>query len=461
MKANSGLALVAASVLVVWFASPGRFRSELHYGVLTLALFLLGWMVSGNRVGDIPTWLSGVYQISTGYPAAMGTESGPRSDYLLVPVAIVTVAGLVYLSARSLSRPRQLGLGLLVVGILYVFFRHAFVRHDYNAPDFFILCLLVALALGWRPEMRRYAVAGFAVLYLCVLVVARPQHPFRDMNPAWAVATAAEQTADLAVPSRRHRVMADSRDSLRRFYGLEPRTLAALRGKTVHVDPWEMQVAWAYPQLRWKPLPVFQSYVAYTPALDRRNAARLASPTGPEAILRSGRWLADAEGFDTGAVDNRDPDFESPEAVLSMMCHFEEASATTRWQVLTRVPNRCGRPQPLGVVDARLGERVEVPSGDDQSIVVAHVRGLYGSLIQRVQSTLLKASGYNVHLRGKAYSLVPATASGPLLMSTPPTLGYSRGFGLHPTTRSFEITMRAPRLGPSTFEVEFYRIPIG
>ena len=101
MKANSGISLVAASVLVVWFASPGRFRSELHYGTLTLALFLLGWIVSGNRVGDIPTWLSGVYQISTGYPAAMGTESGPRSDYLLVPVAIVTVAGLVYLSART------------------------------------------------------------------------------------------------------------------------------------------------------------------------------------------------------------------------------------------------------------------------------------------------------------------------------------------------------------------------
>ena len=67
------------SVLVVWFASPGRVRSELHYGVLTLVLFLLGWIVSGNRVGDIPTWLSGVYQITTGYPAAMGTESGPRA----------------------------------------------------------------------------------------------------------------------------------------------------------------------------------------------------------------------------------------------------------------------------------------------------------------------------------------------------------------------------------------------
>ena len=177
MKANSGLALVGASVLVVWFASPGHVRSELHYGALTLVLFLLGWIVSGNRVGDIPTWLSGVSQISTGYPATMGTETGPRSDYLLVPVAIVTVAVLVYLTTRALSRYAATGsrpprrghpLRVLPAHVRASRLQHSRLLHPLPARG---------VGAAWRPEMRRYTIAGFTVLFLCALVVARPNIP--------------------------------------------------------------------------------------------------------------------------------------------------------------------------------------------------------------------------------------------------------------------------------------------
>jgi hypothetical protein len=460
MKADAGITLIAVSLVIVWFASPGRYRSELHYAGLSTALFFVGWLVSGNRIGDIPNWLAGVYQLATGYSAAMGSEVSPRSEYLLVPVAASTVAVLVYLSTRNVSRSRKVGVWLVVLVAMYIFFRHSFVRHDKSAAEFFILCLLVALALGWRQELRKYALPGLAVLLLCALFTSGPQHPFSDMNPAWTVPTAVRQVRDLAVPSDRHRLVAESRASLQRIYRLEPQTLASLRGKTVHIDPWETQVAWAYPQLRWNPLPVFQSYAAYTPALDRKNAARLASPRGPEAILRSGRWLAAREGSEGGAVDNRNPDFESPDATLSMLCHYQQVNATQRWQVLARAPNRCGHPESLGVVKASLGKPVQVPSANDQSIVVAHVRGLYGALVQRVQSVLFKSSPYDIRLDGEQFTLVPATASGPLVMSTPSNLGYSEGFGFQRKVRSLEVTVRSRQVGPSTFDVAFYRIPL-
>ena len=461
MKADAGISLIAVSVVVVWFASPGRYRSELHYAALSVALFATGWIVSGNRVGDIPNWLGGVYQVASGYAAAMGAELGLRRDYLLVPVAALTVAVLVYLSTRTLSRSRKVGVWLVIFGTLYVFFRHSFVRHDdYSSAEFFIVCLLAALALGWQKPMRKYAIAAFAVLLLCALVAVRPQHPWNDMNPAWTVPTAVRQVLDLAVPSRRHQLVADARASLQSTYRLEPQTLAALQGKTVHIDPWETEVAWAYPQLRWNPLPVFQSYAAYTSALDRRNAARLASPTGPEAILRSGRWLAALDGYPRGAVDDRNPDFESPEAVVAMLCRYQQVSATRRWQVVARVPNRCGRAESLGSVTAHLGQTVTVPSADDHSIVVAHVEGLDGSLVQRLQSAVFKASPFDILLNGKKFSFVPTTASGPLVMSTPADLGYSLGFGFPTKVHSLEIAMQSPRIGPSTFKVVFDRIPL-
>jgi hypothetical protein len=80
--------------------------------------------------------------------------------------------------------------------------------------------------------------------------------------------------------------------------------------------------------------------------------------------------------------------------------------------------------------------------------------------VQRVQSVLFKSSPYDIRLDGKQFTLVPTTASGPLVMSTPSNLGYSKGFGFHRKVRSLEITVRSRQIGPSTFDVAFYRIPL-
>ena len=52
--------------------------------------------------------------------------------------------------------------------------------------------------------------------------------------------------------------------------------LALLRGHTVAVEPYENQLAWAY-RLKWRPLPVLQSYTAYTTGLDQEDASFAAS----------------------------------------------------------------------------------------------------------------------------------------------------------------------------------------
>ena len=70
-----------------------------------------------------------------------------------------------------------------------------------------------------------------------------------------------------------------------------PAQLAALRGHSVAVEPWEVAAAWAY-GLDWLPLPVFQNYTAYTARLDRLNSEAIEDPArGPERILRENQAL--------------------------------------------------------------------------------------------------------------------------------------------------------------------------
>ena len=88
------------------------------------------------------------------------------------------------------------------------------------------------------------------------------------------------------------------------------------------VDPSEVTVAWAN-DLDWRPLPVFQPYMAWTEDLDRRNAETMASDDGPQRILRQN---LNALG--------RYPAFESPAAMIAMLCTFEALRTTEEWQVL-------------------------------------------------------------------------------------------------------------------------------
>ena len=41
--------------------------------------------------------------------------------------------------------------------------------------------------------------------------------------------------------------------------------------------PIETSLIFGFPEFRWRPLPVFQAYVTYTPALDELNADLLRS----------------------------------------------------------------------------------------------------------------------------------------------------------------------------------------
>jgi hypothetical protein len=142
--------------------------------------------------------------------------------------------------------------------------------------------------------------------------------------------------------------------------------LAAAKRDPSHIDPFDTGLVWAY-DLPWRPLPVFQSYSAYTSGLDQRNADALSDPGGPAAVLR----------HDPGAVDGRNPDWESPAAMRALLCHFALRSGDAQWQTLERTAPRCGRERPLGRTTVALGRPAPVPAPPDgQSMVLARIDGI-------------------------------------------------------------------------------------
>ena len=450
VKFNVGLVALGLGVVTAWFTARRTWRAE---GVL-LASFvgslLAGWLLTGNRVGDLPAWLSSSLHIASGYSTAMGVETDRNGDFLLLALVTAAVVTALWLGTAGWERAVRVAAFLVVGGVYFAAFKHAFVRHDGHVLSLFGVLPAVVLAFGLTR--RRMLVAFAAVAFA---FVSANHFKLREMlDPVPSLRNSAAFVADLSsVGDLRDEIVA-SRDLQRSSYALDPATLGALDGHGLHVDPWEASVLWAHPELEWRPLPVFQSYSAYTSSLDERNARALTAADGPTRILRE----------TPRGADYRNPDFESPAAIRAMLCNFREVSATERWQVLARATNRCGRAERISITTVERGERVVVPEHRGApALVMARIRGVEGSATAQAIAMLYKAPETHLELDdGTTYRLVPETAAGPLLMAAPPELGYTATFGFNVPIRGFRLVQRHG-LGPDRFgrvTVEFLRIPL-
>jgi hypothetical protein len=327
-------------------------------------------------------------------------------------------------------------------------FKQAFIRHDVLHSGIWFLAAAIALvAVSWRRDRRAEAALGL----VCVLVALSPARVTRDrLNPFRSADAAVDQVRTLASPDRlSHR--ADFRANLRNVYRIDQRILDLVRGRTVHIHAHETSVAWAYPHMRWKPLPAFQSYTTYTSRLDRLNATTLSSD-GPDFVLNE----ADA------ATDGRHFTLEAPETMLTMFCRYKPVATVGSWQLLKRRENRCGDARLLRTVRTRIGEHVAVPSGSGRGMVVMDLHELPTSAWERLRTFLFRRKDlYTVVNRESIFRMVPGTADGLTIVRIPDELDYPGIFGLSVDANSiayFENWRSATRGPPLT--VDFYEVPI-
>jgi hypothetical protein len=245
--------------------------------------------------------------------------------------------------------------------------------------------------------------------------------------------------------------IAGNRDAVRGSVSLDARTVALLRGHTVHIAPAETSVAFGHPEFRWRPLPVFQSYVAYTPALDELNAAMLRSARAPEFILR-------------GTEPTR---FEQPATQLELLCRYHEVHRGNGWQVLQRGPSRCaaGRRLVARETSTTLGAPVPIPAARPDEIIVARLRGLEPDFGERVRSLLLKPYDRSALIDGDAVGFAEPLFERGVVAAVPRGADYAPPFNLGWNAKTLSVTITRQILSPQApedrpYTVEFWAVPL-
>jgi hypothetical protein len=352
-KESIGIEITMLAIVTA-LGARGRPRDHLLVMFTALILALLAaWAATGQEWGSLPVYAHNAARIVSGYAAGMGLD-----DLSLVwqyPAGLVAFAlGLVGAVKMTADGPTRRRWGIVALWVTFSFFEYkeGFVRHDEgHAMIYFVALMGGFLALRWSREDRLIGLGLLATLFAFAIATQTSSSRSVVFELSSNASLAVSQMEQVLSPSKRILIMQQGRTAIKRAYPIDQPTLSLLRGHTVHVVPYETAVAWAY-DLHWRPLPVFQSYSAYTTSLDREDASALASARAPERILSNrepgidGRVLA----FDEGLTSR------------TILCRYRELRTTSTWQVLGLGPNRCGPPVLMKEVHAGWYQSVPVPA---------------------------------------------------------------------------------------------------
>jgi len=445
-KISIGLSLTAMTAVLV-LSLPGRRREPAAAAagalVSTLVVF---WVLTGQALGALPEYVKNSEQILSGYAAAMSIVVPGvawQSTAALLGLALGLWAAL-HMTAEG--RPRQRwGVAALWATFWFFGFKEGFVRHDSGHPAAFFDALLAGFfAFRWRAGYRVAGLACAAAL-LTIALAAQGVALTAEVNPTGSLRNAVDQIHDVASPSQRDAITAAGQALIMDSEPIDPTSLSLLRSHTVDVYPVEIALAWAY-HLDWDPLPVLQSYSAYTTALDKVDADFLASPQAPQRILMQ----------NVGDIDGRVLSFDQGQTTRAILCRYRELRVAPPLAVLGLEGNRCSEPTLLDTVHAGWGQSVPVPAPpNSHSFVFVRIGGADVAGLERLRALLYKPVVRSIVLDGGVPNrLVSATADDGLPLRASAGMDFTPPFNIavDATTVAVLKVGQAPTVGgPLTF----------
>jgi hypothetical protein len=369
----------------------------------------------GLRADALAAYLRGASEISSGYSAAMASSGPPLAVGVALAVAAVTLA-----LAAAVYRERQPTALALAAVTLFLTWKHGFVRQDAHVLAYFATAAVLAPLLGTLARSRvasRLAAAASAIAlgafgWIVVLTLGfLPAlfEPARIARGADFVLHARATEAQLAALS--DAALAPDR--------LAPAVLRRIGASTVDVLPVETAVVKAN-GLRWAPLPVFQAYSAYTPALDRLNRDALIARGASEVL------------YDYVSIDERYPFGDMPATTRELLCRYRPVTAlapatfSARFVLLLRAADaRCAVSSAGIDLRAAMNAPIRVPrAGSPDTFVVASF-ALRPTLLTRLATALWRGPHASLRVRYadgsvKDWRLVTATAPDGMVVSPAP-----------------------------------------
>lgn len=303
--------LIGLMILGIVDGHRGIQRHWPIYTPMVLLVFFVAYLMAGQNPEYLPRFLSLSLQIVSGHSAAMALAGSWWELMAFLAISAMALLLLLY----QLGRNKYLGIFpgwphiLAFLATLSIFwllnFKQGFVRHDLHtlsAWGGFSVAAVMVLAMVPERSYGRFSVGMLVIAFGAAMLgmwrwqleggpaataltqFALYDRPQQEWHHLWGwIHSPEERTAKLV------REREDALAKIREKYPMPP-----LNG-TVDIIP-SMQFAVLAHGYHYRPRPIFQEYLTYTPKLIAANRAFLKSDQAPDYVF-----------FSPGSIDNRYP----------------------------------------------------------------------------------------------------------------------------------------------------------
>jgi hypothetical protein len=450
VKLNDGVGTTA--IITVGLLGCVNRRRHLTIGALTFVLTtVLAWLALGQPLNALPDYIHTGIALVQGYVDAMGYNllgAGAQWELLTVILSAVVLSAAAWLSLSGAPLRSRVALPVCVLIVHYLVAREMFIRYEAGHASVIALLVAVPLLIPWQRRQLAtgsaiavgLAVAALAVLGTTGAGLGTVFDPFGRESAL---------VSDINTMFSPQPAIDAGRNNIEAIDGVSPSIVGAFNGHCVNAEPVEVSAIFAFPSWRWCPIGAMQSYSAYTTELDNLDAAGYANAhSGPDRVLRQ----VDA------TIDGRNPTWESPAAMLSLLCHFKEIGRGGQWQALARIPDRCGKPRLLGTAHANGADIVAVPAAPRGEVLVAQIHGLQIHRLERLKTLFERAAVRSLVINGVVtFRVVPDTVTDGLILDVPPYADYVTPFGFNLAVKTIEAEINQI---PVPVSVTFEAVPI-
>jgi hypothetical protein len=448
IKPDMGLVALGTGAVAVWATRrDGAWRIPAFVGSAVAAIAVL---LAATRQGAPLDLLTMGLSVSSGFSSAMAYEQ----SNLVWQYAAAAASGVLILAAALSEtgawRPAVRTPVLVLLAFAgWVVFKEGFVRHDdHHAQIFFPIALAVAASFTWAGRRREPLLLSLVALGGFTLA-AEGESLHRLLAPRLRVDAFVDSAKAVVSPGERAKLAARSRRDVTATAPISQRLLQRIGGGTVAVIPGNQAFVWAY-RLNWRPVPVLQLLLGYTRKLDDDDRSFLASSRAPRFILDDGPF----------PVDGRYGRWDSPGAMLELLCRYRSVGVEGAWALLGRVPDRCGRSRALTTRRAWSGQFVRVPAPRSLAAVVGvRIHGLDVEGLEHLREFVFRARNRRVALDGgRRFRFLPGTATEAHLLWAPPGVDYPPPHDLAPQARTIAAWIaHGPR---RRIRYEFFEVPV-
>jgi hypothetical protein len=355
--------VLLAGALELWHT---RRYTAARLPALFLLLFLLGWMLCGQSLLNLPGYFVSSWQISQGYQDAMGLACPPQQLYLGLSVVVLINAYLLVNLATSANRVRGVALTLGALALLYLNWKHGFIRADGHQIGFYYAVLTIVVtapllledtARLFLPKKLLLAAAGLVSLFSMETVL-----PGLVRGALAAAQDKINVHVAFAMGQAYPPELYEGRMAAERNTVDLKKTKAVVGDASLDVLGFEQAVA-IYNSFNFQPRPVFQGYSAYTPYLSRLNYDYYASDRAPEFVL-----------FKLQTIDGRLATMDDPHVLRLLTHRYTYLFSEQGYSLWQRKPGdfdaAAFEPKPIRTATHQLGETISVADLADQNIWV-------------------------------------------------------------------------------------------